>query len=348
MFEWDPVLDTYVQSRDLGPISFRTPATIGRGRFSLRAGLSYLELSERFGPVDYEFAFKDDAGHPTQQTSYERIGLYARARVGVLNVSATYGWTDRIETSVVLPVTLVDLEARQTFLTGSGLQTSYLGVGSRADLDGAVASGSRQTRTQPLQAMGAPNLPTGNQLGFGRAGLLAKIVALATSRARVAFAPELYLPSPSEAEFAGTGTFSIFPRAVASLSPGVPHLRLFADVGYEYDFDIAPLRRFAWDVGGALSFPGLLFDAGVGGSKYDQGISWTTRSASAPRTGDLAPYDVHALGNTDVGTNLVDFLGGFRIQTSSRSVVGASILVPLTQDGFRPGVAGTLTGEYYF
>jgi hypothetical protein len=167
---------------------------------------------------------------------------------------------------------------------------------------------------------------------------------LARDRFRLAALGQLFFGSPSEDEFAGPSSFAILPRLVGSARI-TSWLSVLTDVGYDYDFDTAELRRFVWNVGATMPAKRFSFDLGVGGSQYDTGISWTPDTA----VGHLGEqtFVVSAQDDNQLGTTFVDFLGGVKLRLTDSLVLSGAVAVPLTNDGFRPAALGTIALEMY-
>jgi hypothetical protein len=119
-------------------------------------------------------------------------------------------------------------------------------------------------------------------------------------------------------------------------------LTLHTDLGYDYNFDVAELRRFVWNVGVSLPFSGATTDFGVGGSEYNKAVRWTP---TVVREGLLVGT---ALESNQLGDSFVDFLGGIKWRPTKNSVLSGAISVPLNNEGFRPVVLGTVAAELYF
>jgi hypothetical protein len=145
---------------------------------------------------------------------------------------------------------------------------------------------------------------------------------------------------------AGSASPAILPRVVAAADLA-EFLRMHADVGYDYDFDFNELRRFVWDVGWSVPLTGVVFDFGVGGSKYNQGIQWTPDTAQFEDLEGQAQTMV-ALQDNRLGDNFVDFLGGVKLRLTDHAVVGGAVNVPVNDQGFRPTAVGTVAVELYF
>lgn len=348
-YEFDPSLSTYVASERLGPTVFRDANTIGKGRFGIRVSASYLELSDSLGPIPYLQSVDDS---PIRVVS---LGLTANAKVGVIDLSATYGLFDRLELSVNLPVVVVDASAGQIFSTPRGMNSDLL-AGARVvdgNVQGAVAdlstrlgpAGDLALRERSFGALGF-GFNEGTHAGLGRISVGAKALLYSDDRLGLAFAPEFFVPSPSQEQFAGSFSSAILPRFVAALRIADP-FRLHLDAGYNYDFEVDELRQFVWNFGASVPLDWATFDLGVGGSKFNRGIAWTPAVASFTSI-DGEPGTLRALGNNTLGDNYVNALLGAKVRLSPDIVLSGSVSVPVNNQGFRPDAVGTLAAEWYF
>jgi hypothetical protein len=348
VYDYDAALDTYIASPRLGPISFRSPLTIGKNRFSVRLATSYFDLSKSFGPILYSV---NDLSNGDK--GFTKFGLTAQARVGLINVGANYGINATTDLSVNLPITIVDANAEQSFpilSSDSALppgQAPLRGATSPERLNALLQSGAYVLRKESFAPEGK-KFNYGTSAGLGRVSLGGKWTFLARHAVRAAFSTEVFLPSPNQAQFAGTDSTAILPRLIGMYEAS-ELVRFHTDVGYDYDFSVAQLRRFTWNVGSSIALTGLTFDFGVGGSKFSTPLQWTPSTATGSSSDTSGNnLELKALGNTTLGTNYVDFLGGFKIRITENSVIGGSVNVPLTSDGFRAAAVGTIAAELYF
>ncbi len=349
-YEYDAELGTFVPSTELGPTVLRSPTVIGSNRLSLRFAASFFQLGETFDPIDYQVNFEGDP-----ENYFTKFGMSASANVTLFNIAATYGLTDRIEITVNVPFSVVQAKGFQTFVTfpppfPPARDAEVAAVsGSVDNLNAALAAGYVAFRTLSFGALGA-DFNTGNQVGLGRISVGGKGSLWANDMAEVAFSTEFFVNSPNQAEFAGSDSPSILPRLIGKVSvPTVPRLRMFGDVGYDYDFEVAELRRFVWNIGLSVPFENATVDAGVGGSLFDEGIHWTpVNSTSVDNFG--TPVTLRAVypTATQLGTNFVDFLFGIKVRLFEGAVLGGAVNVPVTSDGFRADAIGTVSLEYYF
>jgi hypothetical protein len=367
-YEFDPQLATNVTSERLGSTSFRTPQTIGTNKFSLRFAASYFELADSFAPIPY--AVNDQTGTPFGVAA---LGLRANAHVGLLNFGGNYGFSNRFEMMMNVPVVIVDAHATQSFSTstsgGPPRQANLSGTGvTNGDVGKAVADlntllrtpGSGLTlRSETFRDLGfsfndgTHSKSAASSVGIGRISLGVKGVLYADERLQIAVSPEFFLPSPNEDEFAGSGSAAILPRLIGAFK-AADFLRLHLDAGYDFDFDTDELRRFVWNTGVSVPLPRVTFDIGVGGSKFNQGIKWTPSSAPFVDAGGNK-RTISALGNNGIGrpdnrlgSNFIDALGGIKVRVAESTVISGAVNVPLNNEGFRAAAVGTLAVEQYF
>jgi hypothetical protein len=349
-YTFDPTIDVYVLSTQLGPTSFRSPQTIGAGKFSFRFATSYFELANTKQPIPY--LVNEPPGNPLGVAA---LGLQTDAKVGLVNLSLNYGFTNRFEAMCNVPVVVVDAQASQTFTTskpsGPPKQAPLSGVPIQPgpNLNQAIGIGALHLRQESLNTLGF-DFNDGTHVGVGRISLAAKAVLYPGEVVQVSAMPEFLLPSPSQAEFAGSDSAAVLPRLVTAFKL-TDAVKLYVDAGYEYDFDYDELRRFVWNSGPSLAVGRATFDAGVGGSKFNQGVQWTP--STAPFTAAGAPAGttsgtIQALGDTRLGSNFIDALGGVKFRLNDRSVISGAVNVPLNNEGFRAAALGTVAVEVYF
>jgi hypothetical protein len=359
-YEYDPAHDTYVRSTLLGPTALRSPQTIGAGHFSVRLATSYLELADSFAPIPYRIEFDEPSPGQTQRLKgVTKFGLNADAKVGLINLAATYGLTNRFEVSLGLPIVVVDAHASQTFTStraGLSLPPKQAKVaaapiinddvsGALHALDAALKPGGPAVlRTESFDDLGFA-FNSGTQAGVGRITIGAKDLIYSSARTQLALAPEFFFPSPNEAEFAGSASAAILPRMVLAFRVADP-VELHVDTGYNWDFEHNELCAVVWNAGASLLGQRITVDLGVGGAKFNQGIQWTPSIAKAAPASKFASSTAVALGDTRLGDNFVDFLAGFKLRITEQWVVSGTVNVPLNDEGFRADAVGTLALEF--
>jgi hypothetical protein len=356
VYDFDLNEGTFVPSLVPGPTVFRAAETIGAHTLILRAGLSYFELAHTFDPINYLVQFDK----PYQGTSKAVVGFGAHAdvNVSVVNLSASYGLTQRTELTFNLPLTVVHAEASQI---SSTLQSLAGLPPSKAIVAGATSVAAFQTLIRPSCRLGPDiclvyrrdsfnalgfNFNQGTHAGVGRISLGGKALLYSSRWVHMAFMTELFMPSPSENEFSGPDSAAILPRAIFEV-PAANWLRTYADIGYDYDFNESALRRLTWTAGASVPFTRFAFDLGVAGSEYDTPISWTPAVAHGAPYGEIPGSTLTVLGDNQLGDNFIDFVGGLKLQLANSWFLSGAVDVPLNNQGFRPAALGTLAIEYH-
>ena len=352
-YDYNAEIGTFVQSEQLGPTILRSTQTIGASRLSLRFATSYFDLNKSLDPINY---LATGSGIPPG--AYTQFGLSADARVVLLNFAATYGLTDRVEAMLNIPVSVVDAQASQSFLAVPGTyppvnEAHVAGVivqpggNINQTINAAVQTGSVNRVNASFASLDA-DFNSGSHAGLGRIGVGVKGLLGANEWGELAASAEFFCNSPSQEQFAGSNSASILPRLIGQIH-AAKYLNLHADIGTEQDFQVNQLSRFVWDAGVSIPITNATFDLGFGGSKFDEGITWTPVTA----TGTLPngnPVTITAVNpnQTELGTNYADFLFGAKVRLFDGGVLSGAVNVPINSAGFRPVAVGTISFEYYF
>jgi hypothetical protein len=346
VYEFDPQLDTYKATGLLGPTAFRAPTTIGKGRMSLRVATSYFELSNTQNPINYEVT-------GLAAPLFTKFGLKTNAKVGLFNVAYSYGPLEWLELSVNVPITIVSAQAKSSFVTLASAADAPIGNAPVAAatsidaLDRNLSNGALIIRSGTVNQLGA-SFNESTSAGLGRVSVGGKAQFVKSEYVDMAASLEVFLPSPSEDEYAGTNSGAFLPRLITAFNV-TEAAKLHIDVGYDHDTEFAQLRRFVWNTGASYAIPGFTVDAGVGGSKFTKGIQWTPSSFVQPPGQEVdVPLQFTSLGDNTLGTNYVDFLMGLKGQIMDNAVISGSVNVPINNEGIRPAAVGTVAFEMYF
>lgn len=341
-YAFDPATDTFEPSERQGPTVLVSPRTIGEGMFAARLGVSYFQLQESFDPVFYRIRGPNDADGNDPLVA--KFGLNLGANVTLIDLTATYGVAAWLDVFLDLPIVIVDADASQTYVE-RGQGALFVG-GNRALVDRAEEISVFQ---QSLGLRGTFN--EGTNVGVGRIGVGARTPFYANEFMEVGLVTRFSFASPTPDDYSGSDSYAIYPRVVAELfSDQVA--QLYADVGYEYDFSIAELRRFAWSTGASMPFSKGSIDVGVSGSIYDTPVRWTPDTATGDPVGDDRfrdglLFEIDDPSTNTVDTDVVNLLLGGKFQIWDNTMLAGSLLIALTDNGIRPDVAGTLSIEVY-
>ena len=354
-YRYDPALGTFAADTQLGPTAFRSTQTIGAGKFSLRVAASYFDLSDSAGPIEYEV---EDNRLPVGY-GVTGLGMSTSTKVTTLSFGSSYGITDRVEVILNIPVTVVRAQASQVYTTTkaevmAGMRRPVVTPCLPEDPDFKAcraryrANFKRENNPYidhaiPFNEAGA-SFNDGTHVGLSRISLGIKGALWSNDWLGIGAQGDFYMPSPSSDEFAGSDTGSFLPRLLLE-ARAAKHLNFYTDLGYDCDYSTSELRRFVWNAGLSVPLVNVTFDAGVGGSQYEDGIEWTPRMTSGVGDVTLTAFPDES---TDLGTTYVDFLYGMKVQLWGQSAISGAVAVPLTSDGLRPDAIGTVALEYYF
>ena len=349
VYAYDEALDTYKATGLLGPTAYRAPLTIGKGKMSIRVAGSYFDLNNTQNPINYQV-------NGLAQPLFTKFGLHTSAKVGLFNVSYSYGPTEWAELSVNFPITIVSAQAKSSFVTLRTAQNAPIGDAPVAAATSVEAldrnlepGGPLIIREGTVNQLGA-DFNEGTSAGLGRVSLGGKAQFVKSEWVDAAVSMEIFLPSPNEDQYSGTNSAAFLPRLITAFNL-VDGVKVHVDAGYDFDTEFSELRRFVWNTGFSFAIPHVTFDGGLGGSKFNRGIEWTPSSFAQPPP-ENRPNDptlvLTSLGDNTLGTNYVDFLFGVKGQVLDNMVVSGAVNVPLNDQGIRADAVGTVAVEMYF
>lgn len=352
VWELDASLDSYRESPTLGPTALRSPLTIGKNRLALRVASSYFDAADDFGTVAYGVR----VGREQQDSEALALGLSASAAVWLTSFSGTIGLSDTTQLTFSLPLLNVHANAQTRYTTLAGCTgddclfvyataiRSLSGETPRSAVERAIDEGSLQLESRSLRPQ--DGFGGGDGVHLGRTGLELRRTLCSGDLFQLAVELGALLPSPDEEDFAGSNSLAVIPRVIAGWSLS-PELTLRTDVGYENDFDVQELRRFAWNAGITYGVARFSIDLGFGGSEYTDPLQWTPERFSYTANSDPkeATTDPDA---TRIGTTYADFLFGVKVALTDQLFISGVASVPVTSGGFAPAALGTWAIEYYF
>ncbi len=355
-YEFDSTSDAPGRTTRLGPTVLPSSQVVEPGTFAVQCAASYFELAQTFQPINYLFDF---SGTPAQQ-GVSKLGLKVDAKVGLLNISATYGISSRIEVDASVPITIVDAQASEIFPTypsdlsvppqDAQLAAVVFPRGQTQEgisaLNGGLKSGQVVLRTASLSSLGF-DFNDGTHVGLGRISLGGKAVVLSTPRFQLALYPQLLMPSPSQNEFSGPDSAAIFPQVAATVKV-MDALRWHSSVGYDYDFNHDALRSFTWRSGGSFALQAFELDLGFGGSEYDSAIQWTPNVIHGQAPAPYLQATGYAVDKHTTGTSLVDILLGGKVRVAAETFLSGGVSIPIVSPGFQPDALGTIAIERVF
>jgi hypothetical protein len=233
-------------------------------------------------------------------------------------LSATYGLTSRLDVNLLMPLLLTMLSSRQTATTQAL---------------GSLPPGPRQQ---------------GQSFGLGDVQFRSKYMLLDAERWALATLLWLRAPTGDEKDFHGLGDWTVRPELAFSIEQetlGEQSFGVQANLGVDIDASQLPRTRVLYGVG--LSYRVLpRFTANlelVGASQIAANTRSQFVSGVAPPALGLENFPGIAVSPAAGGTNItqriprqdvVELAPGMKWQ-HNRTVVFASVLIPLTNDGAR-------------
>jgi hypothetical protein len=267
----------------------------------------------------------------------------------LLDLAVSYGLTDRIELSLDIPITIVDVATRAFFLASPSDPTKPVSTGSAKEIADGLDSNAFVISQYPFEAPGVEEslgvpIRDGTKVGVGQIGIDVKFAWLSFPGMELSPSVELLLQSPSEDQLSGPDSVGLFPRLAATYRP-LDDLGVYLDVGYAYEIEFQELTGFAWN--GGLSWAplsSLAIDAGAGGYLFAKGVE--VLPSQIDSSGPSSPT-AYSLGFTRLGTNFVNALFGVKLRIVEGLVIAGAAVVPVTADGIRPDAAGSLAIEVH-
>jgi hypothetical protein len=322
-FAFDTDLGTAVNTTEtLGPIFAERAPTIGRGKWSLNFYATFFDYDTLNGrsihdlhatalhDADVAGGFDPDQPSglpiPGVRTGFELdridIKVDVNASVRIYSPALTYGVTDKLDISAVLPIVDVDMDVRSRY----SLVLSPLNPRPDVHDTNVVHGAEPPTDHKHGSSTGIGDFVLGAKYEFYQGG----VVDLAG-----AFLAQF--PTGDERNFLGTGDTLLRPFLVASHSfTGIagspisitPHLNL----GYQYDIDYADRSALDYVLG---------FDVG------------TRRVTLA---GEFLGR------HTQRGDDLLDVAVGVKWNVYKRLVASGNVILPVNDTGLRSDVITTL------
>lgn len=240
-YEFDSVSGTYREtSTTLGPLVAERPQTLGKGKFSLQVTTNYFDYDQFEGQsldsLKVTARHQFDAIPPNDspqglENDIIDIDLAVDLRFISVAFAGTYGVTDKVDLSLLVPLINVDMD-----------------VGARAEI--------RPSALNPTPAVHQFD-PNGEQptasasddaTGVGDLLLGAKYYWLSEERYDVAGAVRVKFETGDEDDFLGTGSTTILPFVIGSYKL-TDFANAHVNFGYEADFHDSDRNVVAYAAG---------------------------------------------------------------------------------------------------
>jgi hypothetical protein len=364
-YEFNPELDVYERStKTFGPLFSERAVTLGKGKFNINTSYSWVRFS-RYNGRDLDDitsrveVAKDQNGNsafaglrrPDLANNFTNLNpnlIFTELDVDLdleaqlFDFSFTYGVLENLDVNVDVPVL-------RTFARSQVTQTT---LDPRFE---ALLGNFDPGEVTPL----APEVTSAREssIGIGDIRLRSKYMAL-TAPVRMAGLLDLVLPTGSPGNFQGTGdtrlgVFLIASQTVAEIFE--PHLQ----AGVEFncnDVDISQAKYLAGVTAQTGSFAAVTVDF-IGRSEFGA-LSHIPSSGRLPATegsGDdkqftefAQPFHGRPLFVNVNRNDVLDLAIGGKVSLGAESILFATVLIPVNDDGLRADVVPTFGFEKTF
>ncbi|MCB1874737.1 MAG: transporter [Chromatiales bacterium] len=241
-YQFDPEQGTYRQTSDtLGPFIAARPQTLGQGKLSL--SVAYLNFQyDEFEGTDLSklrarFLHEPDTLDPTDvRTSFEtdviNVVYDVDLRFESLAIAATYGLTDKLDLTAIVPFVHAKMDVDATASIERGDDNNI-----PVDVHIFDATGE-----SPLDS------GSGSASGLGDITLAAKYYWVDAPNYDLAAALKVKLETGDEEDFLGTGSTTATPYLIGAYDLS-EMVKLHANVGLEFDFEDSDRNEFQYVVG---------------------------------------------------------------------------------------------------
>lgn len=313
-----------------GPIFADRAETLGRGRLLLGANVTGVSFTKVRGVSldDLRFIFTHQnvgnaaLGDPVFERDFIQVTTNLDLSLLVTTVFAAYGVSDRVDVGIALPLVHTSLTGRsQAVIIQEGGPSSPHTFGSQGNPTTADTDVS------------------GSATGIGDIALRAKAHVYQGPSGGFSLIGDVRLATGKRADFLGSGatTVRVFGAASGRYGAFSPHV----NAGFQYtNADWATSRvlstiGFDYLMGEQVTLVGELmgnFEMGDSKIRLPSPVVFT---APAPATVELTDIPVQK-------DNFVDAAIGAKIQAGETLRLVTNFAIPLSDAGFRPGVAWTV------
>ncbi len=235
-FEFNEELGTFVKTTEtLGPLFSERARTLGKGKFNFNVSYTFFKYDDFEGTgLDNRQAraLHDDCCFGLGRTSFELdeilLNIDIDIDVQILALIATYGVTDRLDISILVPIVWIDMD-----------------VVSNAEI---VVSPDNPFPTAHQFGTESPDdAASDSATGIGDVVLRVKYHYLKSDTNNIAGALLIKTETGNERDFLGTGDTTVRPFLIYSHSFGAftPHVNL----GYEFNLDTSDENSVEYAIG---------------------------------------------------------------------------------------------------
>jgi hypothetical protein len=275
-FVYDADLGAYVNSSaTLGPIFAERAATVGRGKFTVSVSGTFFNYDTFNGQNLSDIHVIADHG-PVKPTFLETnawfndkldIGVNTKASVNIVSPSLTYGVTDKLDVSALLPIVNVNMKVNSSY---------HL-----------IVAPGQDPATDPHSAVPGSDSKSGDATGIGDLLVEAKYRFLENGPVDLAGALQGQFATGDQHNFLGTGENLLKPFVIASHTfPRIfdSPISIEPHVNWGYTLDVShfdSLSAMNYAVGFDVGTPRLALAWDIFGLRYHDGVNHIDTSIGA-------------------------------------------------------------------
>lgn len=238
-YRFDPESGEYVRtSKKLGLLVGERPQTLGKGSFSIGLAYTFFEYDKFEGDdlnnldarLDHEpiSGLPPGVPQPPDVDDWIDIDLNLDIKVQAVAFSGTYGVTDRIDLTAVIPYVNVDMDV-------DAIATYF-------DADGKAGD---EYQFEPESRYDSAS---GSKSGLGDIILAGKYFWIDRDRFDMAAALRVKLSTGDEDNFLGTGSTTLWPALLGTYELS-EIVTTTLNLGYEFDLDDSERNKLVYKVG---------------------------------------------------------------------------------------------------
>jgi hypothetical protein len=323
-YQYDEKLQVFTPvAGTLGSIFVERPETLGQGKFEFGLSYAYVSFKQLNGTdldsLSFTLSHNDCCGGPntpdfpafeddTITVNFDKFDLTSN----VIDLSATYGLTPRLDVNLLLPIVYTDMDVR-------GVATIQNTAGPTHFFDNATQRVTEESSVDD------------NHLGVGDLQLRSKFRLDPIAGFGTAVGLTFSFPTGSQDNFQGFGDFTLEPYFVTARDFG--SINVHASTGFRIDPESLDRTRVrygggvAWQVHERVA---IITDV-IGSSNL----------TSEEETIDVPEFDQqgNVIGSETVTTKfnstIVDVVPGIKVNIAGTAFAFFSVFVPINDSGLR-------------
>jgi Putative MetA-pathway of phenol degradation len=310
-YRLDPALGTVIRASDsFGPLFTERSLLAGRGRASFGMSFSSVVYDNIDGRNLRDGTLVSTASvFRGETTPFDIETVSLRFRTDTVTLNGTVGITDQFDVSAGIPFIRLNLEGERV--------DTYRG-------------------RQLLQATGSASAA-----GLGDVVLRARYNVYRSGASGMAVGTEVRLPTGSEEDLLGAGSFSFTPRFIGSYEQD--RVGIHGEVGYTFR-GVSEALTYAGAVT-AVAAPRVTLVGELLGRRLSAVGRLVETTLPHPR---LAGVDTVRLTSSDETADRLLVVAGFKWNIASTWLLTANILRPLTDVGLNARWVPSVTFDYWF